>query len=359
MFGIMNERNPHGLQGDTDETVEGVAAHFALLCAETGQPRPSHDPAGTYVDDEMWEHAQWAAGEMHPLVSPRAEALEAHLERRLAPCSAFGPDVWGTPDVLAWDSMTLRVVDYKYGHRYVPAVMNPQLIVYAVLEIAAEASRRGIGYGAFDQCVKCELSIVQPRSFGHAPVRTWTVLATDLRGTVNQLTVMAERARADSPQATSGDHCRYCPGRLACSAHVQSVGEGLDISYATSATLTPDVRELSERLRVIRAAAVQLESQQAALEGHLLTLAQSGLQVPGWHIEHSKGKRAWTADVSGLFAVGEMLGVDLRSTAPVSPAQAEKLGVPRDLIDAYASAGTGPAKLVRDDLDQIKTIFGA
>ena len=63
-----------------------------------------------------------------------------------------------------------------------------------------------------------------------------------------------------------------------------------------------------------------------------------GGEIPGVSIEMSGGSRAWPRDLT-LDALAEKLGVkvsDLSDSKTVSPAEAEKRGVPREKIQAVA-----------------------
>src|SRR5205085_9695018 len=86
---------------------------------------------------------------------------------------------WGTPDAWVYSprSLTLDVFDFKFGHGFVSEFENWQLIGYA----AGFLESLGID-GHADQALRVNLHVVQPRAYHRAgPVRTWSVLASDLR----------------------------------------------------------------------------------------------------------------------------------------------------------------------------------
>ena len=127
---------------------------------------------------------------------------------------------------------TLEVVDYKFGHRFVDEYENDQGIAYTagIIDHLAELMQKGPGL--IDQMIKVNFTVIQPRCFYKgALVRTWSVLASDLRGHINQLAGAAELALMPNPPAVTNSECRDCPGRHACPALQQAAYA--DAEFAT------------------------------------------------------------------------------------------------------------------------------
>lgn len=346
-FGLMNAANPHGLQMDTDQTEEGTLAHAGLAALLTGQPAPFGMPR------EMQEAVEWAAGE----ITGMAAGATLAVEQTLPPDDLFGPDVWGTPDALWWAAdYTLNIADFKYGHRYVPVIGNRQLIAYAVLAIDKKARELGVGYGAFDPAVNCRLTIIQPRNYGAAPLRSWVVPGTDLRAYANGLADMAGQARS-KPTATPGLHCRHCPGILACEAHKRAVSVAVDVALSPATIARPTPEELGARLSIVSRAAQMIDAEQKALETHGAILIDQGGTLPGWHLEPAPSRTKWAMPDDQVLAIGAALGADLAKKVPITPAQAAKKGVSKVIIDQLTQRGTGELKLTQDDVTKLNYIF--
>jgi hypothetical protein len=158
----------------TEESMEGDAAHWLAMMTANGVPMPIGTPCpnGVLVDQDMIDGAElWA-----DIVGPYGEA-----ERKVRIIRIHPRHCGGTPDNYRHDpiAQTMRVFDYKYGHRFVEVFENKQLAAYAT--------------GVIDELnlsqteTWFEFVLVQPRSYHpDGPVRRWTVRASDLVPLVNQ-----------------------------------------------------------------------------------------------------------------------------------------------------------------------------
>ena len=356
-FADANQRNPHNLDVSSDASEEGTAAHWAL--AEVLQGRQVAvglvAPNDCPLDAEMVESAEWAADEVRKLC-PDVQPLL--IEQTLSAGKTLGPLVWGTPDVQQRSvDLTIRIVDYKYGHGHVDHVDNWQMITYATLVLDDMAERAGMGRGGLDEAFRFELSIVQPRSYTAAPVRTWRVDGGDLRGYINQLQSAAEATVPGlSGEAVTGEHCRYCPGRLECRAFARAVGNALDVASTQLPNDLP-VPAKAVQLVMLRRAGALIKAAEAGLETHLLALAQLGADVPGFTVKHSSGRQRWTLPDADVIGVGSLLGLDLAKVTAITPAQAGKAGMPAEMIDQYTQRAAGAASLQPIDMRHVAAIF--
>lgn len=355
-FAEANRINAHGLQCDTEQTEEGTAAHWGLVEVLEGRiiAEGQIAPNGFVLTEEMVEGCELSAAAIRELVDADQPLI---LEKRLA-ASVLGPNCWGTPDVRQLRrSMALAVIDFKWGHRFVDHIDNEQLLIYTALAIAETAAQMGMGYDQLDQRLMLELTIVQPRAFGHAPVRTVRMPATDIRGRINQLLAAAERCTPGvRGPATAGSHCFFCPGRLECPAHLASAAASADFA-SIEAPIDATIATLSAMLKQVRSAAQRLEGTQKALESHLMVKAQLGENVPGFTVERSSGPRKWNKPTPEVAALGDLIGIKLRKDAVVTPLAAEKLGVAKEVIDAYTARTDGQPKLVETNERLLAQIF--
>ena len=89
------------------------------------------------------------------------------------------------------------------------------------------------------------------------------------------------------------------------------------------------------------------------------TSIRRGERVPGWMTQPKQGREAWAVPIEEVHALGDMLQIDLRKQSAVTPKQAVKLGIDKDVIKAYISKTTTGIEIVPEDDKTIRKIFGA
>ena len=195
--------------GDPTASEEGTRAHELLALEMRGLGYLG-------ADEEMSDAVMLAADYARSL-----PVVEWNVERHLSG-EAIAPagKNHGTPDLLGWHGLNLYVLDFKYGHRHVPHIGNLQLVNYAALALDNAVNIDGL----VEQSVTVHLTIIQPRAYGHDPVRTWKIPAGELRAYNNFLRNAAERALRPGAPASTGPQCTYCNGRHACVALRQVAG---------------------------------------------------------------------------------------------------------------------------------------
>lgn len=350
--GSVRLRQRHGLPQDTaDAAAEGTAAHWVVERALKGDPQPvgALAPNGWLVTEEIKAGAQV----MIDHVTKRGIMCE--IEKRVT-MSSIHADNWGTVDVFAID--TLKKVAYlddlKYGFGLVEPYDNWQLTDYAsgVYDII-----EAMGESAVDYTFK--LTIVQPRVWHRSgPIRTWTVSAPELRNRFRTLRGAAEEAMGNNPQTVTGKQCKYCPARHICPA---LRGATLDIvDYAADVTpveISP--RGLAVELHILTQAKARLDARLAGLEAQAMSLITSGKDVPWWAIEHTAGKKDWNKPPAEVLAMGQMYGLSLaKPIEPITPTQAEKKGVPPEIVAMFSTRKPGAAKLVQVSTSDAQRVFG-
>jgi Protein of unknown function (DUF2800) len=137
------------------------------------------------------------------------------------------------------EDKTLNVTDFKFGMGVVVEVEhNPQLMYYAfglldrtiggtfVEERFHRPDLHKHYFGTADLAVVgigeiefIKLRIVQPRAFHpKGPVREWTISVNDLRKWGNEVLLPAMEQTEWDETLNAGEHCRFCEGRVHCSA---------------------------------------------------------------------------------------------------------------------------------------------
>ena len=159
------------------------------------------------------------------------------------------------------------------------------------------------------------------------------------------------------PTATTGAHCKHCPGRHACPALQQ--GAYSDAEFAVKSLpvdLSPAAAALE--LKILERSLDRLTARVEGLRESLLVLGRQGERLPYYRMEQGYGRPTWTLPAEQVIAMGELMGADLAKVGVVTPAQAKKLGVDESVIKAYSVTPLGSMKLVPDDTGDARRVFG-
>lgn len=343
---------------DTDAAREGTAAHWYVSELLHGRDVPvgATAPNGVPIDAEMVDCAQGILVDVRDVYHAQVGLggdPQMSVESRV-----YMPIVheqnWGTPDVQIIDRARkkLFVWDYKYGHRFVDAAGNLQLIDYAI------GALREFPCADWPHWT-VQINIAQPRNYHRfGPIREWQTDGRTLLDTyVPMLYEAAKAAMGDNPGFVTGEHCRDCSARHACPALQQAGAIAMDVSlHGHPVDLSPHA--LGLELRQIDDAIARLKARQTGLEEQAIGLIRTGQPVPFFTAQHSVGRERWTVPASEAFALGDMYGVDLRKAPePITPNQARAKGVDAAVMEAYAERPRGALRLERVDDDAAKLAF--
>jgi Protein of unknown function (DUF2800) len=262
----------------------------------------------------------------------------------------------GTPDFWQYskETKTLRVTDYKYGHKFVEIFENWQLIAYAcgLVDMLHEA------HELLEHETIVELLLVQPRCYHpDGPVRSWRVSASKLRALINIARAAAEDALGPNPKTKSGPECLYCPARGECkTAHIATTAI---IEYAGHVEqMAQNGVEVGMRLHLINAALEMLKAVGSGLEEQALAMIRAGKTVPHFAIDYSKPRETWARSVGEVKALGLLYGQNLvTEEINCTPKQAVAKGIDRAVISKYSVTPNGKAKLVPDSLTKTARVF--
>lgn len=217
------------------------------------------------------------------------------------------PYFWGTADFVAIAD-ALHVVDLKFGAGLVvEAVGSPQLQYYAWGAI------NELDF-SFPDDMAVHLAIVQPRVPTGEPVKEWvTTVGAVRRWAEETLLPGMERAIAGAQDLKTGEHCRFCPAKLACP---QARQEFEDVVAAT-------VDTSDETLDALYAKAQVAKMQVKAIEARILARLQEGGQFANVKLVKKRSTRTWKEGVEDKLKAE--LGEDAYDRSLLSPAQVEKL----------------------------------
>ena len=349
----MNQAYP---QPDTPESLEGNAAHWVFAEMLAGRPvsEGMQAPNGVFITEEMIEGGELVVDTVRARI-PAGTVL--HVEEPVA-IPRIHAQCWGTPDIWAFYGVTLEVIDYKFGHRFVDEYENDQGVAYTAGIIDHLADVLGKGPGLLDQAIKVNFTVVQPRCFYKgAPVRTWSVQAVDLRAHINILANAAGVAMAPNPPAVTNSECTDCPGRHACPALQQAAYHDAEFAVRSSPVELPPAAASLE-LRMMERALERLQARVEGMREAVATYIRQGHSVPFHRAEQGYGRQQWTMPVDQVLAMGQLMGVDLSKPGVKTPKQAIKSGVDEAVIKAYSITPLGSLKLVPDNPADARRVFG-
>lgn len=336
---------------ETDEQAEGNAAHFvAHKIASRARTftlgeKFEHGGKTWEIDDEMLDGAVLYARECSPA---------GRFEDPITIPDIHPTECWGTPDF--WQMLSvgwLKVVDYKYGHRWIEVFEHYQLIAYA----AGVARRLNL---ALDFPVK--LVIVQPRAYGAGgQVREWPLTVAELYAYCAQIIApKVAESLGPNPTATTGQHCLDCKARHACEVLRYATSSIVDFSKTgTVGHLAPE--QMGQELRILRGAIKRLEARYTGLHAQAENLARVGNNIPFWQMEQATGRRKWLDDapVATVASMGDLLGLNLRKPeALITPTQAIDKGIDESIIGQYSHRPKGALKLVPLDVTTTRKKLG-
>ena len=329
----LEERYPE--LADSPASREGQAAHWLAQCYLLGDyEKKEFAPNGVAITKEMEEGADLYEHEIKWMAGTDTSVL--HIEERVN-ISTVHEDCWGTPDCWFVVSSHLYIYDYKFGHGFVDVYQNWQLLEYACGVMAGLTGIKEI-----------TLTVVQPRSYtSEGPIRSWHLTPGALADYEKILQESERKASLPNAQCIPSPECAHCLARHACVALQKTTARFIDMSNASVFNeLTPlqTARELSH----LHAAAELMEARITGLEEQAKNMILKGELVPGYKLDSSMGREAWTKDASEVIMLGELMGLNLaKPPEPITPVQARKLGLDEGSISAYSARTPGKLKLMK------------
>lgn len=326
-YPLMVSQRPE-IEGTVDDTIrkEGTAAHWVSHAIGKGYVVPEGyvTPEGVVVDDDMLD------GVAQYLNVLRSWGAPVHQEMSLA-AGWIHALCGGTPDAWSWfpDQGLVRVADFKYGFRFVDAFENLQGAIY-IIAVCEWLAARGMMVldGHTEQYLRFEFTVVQPRSFGAQPVRTWSGTLAEMRGIWNKLRAAADEAAAPNPPLRTGPHCWECSGRLSCPAFQKASMASFEFS-GQPVPHDLSIDQLSNLLRMLRKAQGDIGSLVDGVEAQLMHAISQGKPAPHWELSSPGGRRYYKEGKEPeLIALGDLYGVNLRK-----PQRAVPISVAEGLLD--------------------------
>jgi uncharacterized protein DUF2800 len=203
--GLPQEESRYALQGT-------VAHDKAAVClAENRSPREflGQQEGFIKVDAEMVRSIETYVD----LCRHYMDVCDEYWIERSVTLEALDPPapMFGTLDfgALSRRRRELHIVDFKYGHRWVPAKNNDQALYYAL----------GLALAIEKPISRVYMTIVQPRFANADPIRTWVVDAEELVEFSFKLLTWAQAALKPDAPTIAGEHCLFCGAKGSCLAY--------------------------------------------------------------------------------------------------------------------------------------------
>lgn len=241
------------------------------------------------------------------------------------------------------------IIDLKYGAGITVEVDNPQLDCYVALADAQVSHWK-----------PTEVVIVQPRvKHEGGPVRSRQVTEKDLADFSLKLGEVVKNLKdfatheVEAEDVHPGEHCRWCPAKRWC----PGLKAAVDLAAASEFDVAAiDAEDTAKWLALEKPVMMFFKAHKVWATQ---TLANGG-SVPGWKLVSGReGNRAWAVEEDDLIDQLAELGIcksQITEQKLISPAQAEKRGVPKDVIAplvkrAKAGVALAPASDKRPAID--------
>lgn len=337
----------YGIDLETEEQREGTAAHWVLLQQAHGYVVTEGElaPNDVMVTDEMIDGGQMALDELDKLLRPYPDAAMRLTFELPVDCSHIHPENWGTPDAWVYidEDLQLFILDYKFGHRYVPAD-SWQLINYS----AGILAKLNIDKSLYPY-VTVTFVIVQPRFYHGAPSRQWSCKASELVPRFARLIEVYEEATGPNPTTVAGPWCGDCDGRFGCETLQRSAAAAVSYIGNVYAVDYDDV-SLGVELMILESAAERIKARLSALTIEATARVEQGHTVYGYGTVPTFGLQRWlpSLPVDEIAEEAQILGANiLKPMKLITPKQAIKAGMDPSWVNEISETPKTGVKLVR------------
>lgn len=338
---LTNEESEAG-----DAAKEGTAAGEWLAGLLEKKPLGAQAENGVYFDDEMKFYTAAIAED----IFSRA-ATPVLCEQRIDWKTSSGILIRGSYDMAFVDTKgRLCIEDLKYGWGIVEVFENWQLLGYAIGEVI----RRGQAFH------EISLKIHQPRPHHEdGSTREWVLTYTQLLEYKAKIEARMQEIADGRKDFQTSKNCKYCKGAAeACTAFNRLFYRSLEIStefYQDKLNNEEIARQLDQVKRAEEVIKIKLDS--------LVELGTSRIKageiIPGYIQSNKYSQREWKPGISPE-AIKIMTGKDVVEKTFMSPAKAEKLGIPKELISQLCSSRMTGVKLEKKNGSDVgNKTFGA
>ncbi len=308
------------------------------------QPIGQHARNGVYFDDDMKYYATDIAEEVRNLA-----VSDIHVENKVDWQTKSGAWIRGRYDISFVDrDGSLCIDDCKYGYGIVEAPENWQLIAYAI----GEVMRLGKSF------TNIVLRIRQPRPHHEdGPTREWKITYKRLLEYKDQIEAHFDKLAEGFNDLVTGPQCKYCPAAgAACPAISKAMYHGVDLVHEFIQDNITDA-ELSQQLDLMDRVGEVFKTKNDSLKALAVDRIRQGKIVPNYITEQGLANRNWKPGITPQV-IQLMTGIDVTEKIILSPAKAEKAGVPKEIVSSMVDRALLGMKLKRSDGSEGKKLFG-
>lgn len=244
---------------------------------------------------------------------------------------------------------TLYIRDTKYGWGIVEVFENWQLIPYAIGEVIRRQQ-------VFEKIV---LIIDQPRPHHEdGPSRAWELTYPELLEYKERIEKRMDDIAAGEKSLVTSPRCKYCNAGPGCPAISKAFYRGVDlVQHFVQDNI--DDKELAFQLDLIDRIDEVVKVRKDSLRELAVSRIAGGKIIPGYVTEQSLGNRTWKPDITPE-AIEIMTGKSILESKMLSPAQAEKIGIPKKFVEGVTMRPFLGNKLKKkDSADLGNKLFGA
>lgn len=331
---------------ERDNTIreEGNAAHWLALVVFNGQHTLEElidrkAPNGVFITPEMADH-----------VSDYLSCINRnpHVSGNMEWSHSFSGANWqvnGRTDFLCLNGHLLNIDDFKYGYSIVEPEMDWTMIAHAI----------GYCLTTGFQPQQITFTIHQPRASHHAGhVRSWSISYNQLMMLHSELSAALSNP---SNMLNTGKHCYKCPSFVGCPARQNAEMNGLEASHMAYNADMSDAA-LEARMSEIHRAKELLKQSEKAYEEQMMHRLRNGSVFKGYKIENQLTNRVWNDYVTPDL-MRALTGINVAKSALVTPAQAERNGIPKEIVNMHSDRRSKGFKLARVDANKHATkLFG-
>lgn len=326
---------------------EGTAAGEYLERLLLGKPLTETANNGVFFDDDIKFYTNDVYQEIIRRVAPSSKVM---CEQRIDWQTSSGVWIRGQYDISFVDEKgRLCVEDLKYGWGIVEVKDNWQLLAYAI----GECIRRGQGFN------EISLKIHQPRPHHEdGCTREWVLTYSELLGYKDKIEKRMQELVDGKRDLQTSSKCKYCMGAAeACPAFSRLFYRALEVSTEFFQDSLNN-GEVSNQMDQVKRAEEVIKIKKDSLTELASMRIKQGQIIPGYVTVEKYSNRAWNKGI-GPEAIKLMTGLDVIETKFMTPAKAEKLGVPKSLVTQLTKKRFLGVKLEKKDTSKLgNEIFG-
>jgi len=287
--------------------------------------------------------AEMVAEQIDPAIAAMEKALDLvdADELVIEQFVEYIPDLCGgTLDLMALseDKKTLLLADYKFGFNGVKAEGNNQILLAALAASVDPATS-----ALFLKAEKFVGAIIQPKVYGDEP-SVWEFTKAEVDAFEDELIEAIDSSEDETPPASSGSHCTWCPAAPYCPEKKVLARSALVLSKDNS-------KQLAEAMAMVD----EVEAWAKAVRKAAHSALDRGGKVEGWKLVAKRASRVWV-DAGAVetrirnakkLKLTEGFEMKLKSPAKIEKLCKEK-GIPfqpfADMAVMYSSGSTMAAE---------------